>query len=84
MLYNENQIEEIFYMKHRHDDDSNYVDYEKNLLDKSLSPYLYNNDTMSDFLKKVQSLVSIIFDQHNIVKNWKNYMVDKYYFKNKN
>lgn len=83
MLYERKQLPELNYMKHRHDDDSNYVDYEKNILDKSLSPYLYQNDMMNGFLKRLQPLVSIIFDHMNVIKNFKNYMVDKYHYKHK-
>ena len=54
------------------------------ILDKTLSPYLYNNDLMFGFLKKIQRLVSMMFDNVNIVKNFKNYNVDKYYYKHKN
>ena len=81
MLYEDIQIPELHYMKHRHDDDTDYVNYQDSLLDKSLSPYLYNNNIMNDFLKRLQRLVSIIFDQHNIIKNFKNFMVHKYYYK---
>lgn len=81
MLYEDGQIPELHYMKHRHDDDADYVNYQDSLLDKSLSPYLYNNNIMNSFLKKLQRLISIIFDQHNIVKNFKNFMVHKYYYK---
>lgn len=84
MLYEDIQIPELYYMKHRHDNDNDYVDYEKKLLDNTLSPYLYNNDIMNSFLKRLQRLTSILFDQFNIVKNFKNYNVHKYYFKNKN
>lgn len=84
MLYEERQLPELYYMKHRHDNDTDYVDYEKNVLDKSLSPYLFNNDLMNSFLKKLRKLISILFDQHNVIKNFKNYMVDKYYYKHKN
>ena len=72
MLYEERQLPELYYMKHRHDNDTDYVDYEKNVLDKSLSPYLFNNDLMNSFLKKLRKLISILFDQHNIIKNFKN------------
>lgn len=81
MLYNRKDLPEINYMKHRHDDNNEYVDYEKMLLDKSLSPYMYENDVMNGFLKRLQTLTSIIFDQMNIMKNFKNYMVDKYHYK---
>lgn len=81
MLYDRKQLPEINYLKHRNDDNNEYVDYESMLLDKSLSPYMYENDTMSGFLKRLQTLTSIIFDQMNIMKNLKNYCVDKYYYK---
>jgi hypothetical protein len=81
MLYNRKDLPEINYMKHRHDDNNEYVDYEKMLLDKSLSPYMYENDIMNGYLKRVQVLTSILFDQMNVMKNFKNYLVDKYYYK---
>lgn len=81
MLYERNQIRELEFLKHRHDTKDSYIDYEKNLLDKSLSPYIYNNDIMNGFLKRLQPLTTILFDHMNIVKNFKNFMVDKYYYK---
>ena len=37
---------------------------------------------MSKFLKKLQPLTGKLFDQMNIVKNYRNYIVDKYNYKN--
>lgn len=82
MLYEDKQLPELFYMKHRHDNDESFVNYENKLLDKTLSPYLFNNSTMNSFLKRLQKLVSIMFDQFNVIKNFKNYIVDKDNFKN--
>ena len=81
MLYDRRQLTEINYIKHIHDDDSSYFDYEKNILDKSLSPYMYENNVMSGFLKKLQPLLSLLFDNMNVIKNLKNYNVDKYHYK---
>lgn len=81
MLFNRKQLPELYYMKHRHDNDNDFVDYEKTILTKTLSPYLYQNDMMSGFLTRLQPLVALLFDQMNVVKNLKNYMVDKYYYK---
>jgi hypothetical protein len=81
MLYDNKQIPELNYMKHLHDDDDSYLYYENVVLDKSLSPYMYENDTMNGFLKRLQPLVANLFDNMNIVKNFKNYMVDKYHYK---
>jgi hypothetical protein len=84
MYYEEQSLPELHFMKHRHDQGAKFVNYEDKILDKTLSPYLYNNDLMFGFLKKIQRLVSMMFDNVNIVKNFKNYNVDKYYYKHKN
>lgn len=84
MLYEDSQLPELYHMKHRHDDDNDFVDYESTILDKTMSPYIFNNDIMYEFLNRIKKLVAMLFDQHNIVKNFKNYMVDKYYYKHKN
>ena len=82
MLYERKDLPELHYMKHIHDSDKDtYMDYENNILDKSLSPYMYENNVMNTWLKKMQPLVALLFDQMNIIKNFKNYMVDKYHYK---
>jgi len=80
MLYQRKQIKELYDLKHRHDNNDQFVEYEKQILDSSLTPYLYKNDMMNSWLKKMQPLLSILFDQMNIMKNWKNYIVDKDYY----
>ena len=84
MYYDEQSLPELHFMKHRHDEDNDYVNYEEKILNKTLSPYLYNNNLMSLFLDKLQRPISILFDNMNIIKNFKNYMVDKYYYKHTN
>ena len=56
MLYEDKDLSELHYMKHRHDDNKDYVDYQKNILSNKLSPYLYRNDLMNSFLNKLQPL----------------------------
>jgi len=68
-------------MKHRHDTDDDYIKYDDKILDKSSSPYLYKNDMVNGFLKRLQPLVSIKMDHMNVIKNFKNYLVDKYNYK---
>ena len=80
-LYKRKQLPELYYMKSRHNTDNDYVDYEKIILDKTLTPYLYNNDTMNGFLKRLQPLVGLLFDQTNVLRNLKNYIVDKDWYK---
>ncbi len=83
MLYERKDLPEIHHMRHLHDDMSDYIPYEQMILDKTLSPYMFENSVMSKWLKKMQPLVAILFDQMNIMKNFKNYMVDKYHYKQK-
>lgn len=83
MLYNRKDLPEIHFLKHLHDDNVDYVDYEKMILDKTLSPHIFENDVMNGYLKRLQPLVALLFDQMNVMKNFKNYIVDKYYHKHK-
>jgi len=85
MLYNKKDIPELNKFYHRNDTlEKNYVDYENNILDKSLSPHLYSNSLMAKFLTKLNPLISLFFDQFNILKNYRNFTVDKYYNKQTN
>lgn len=81
MLFQRKDLPELFYIKHRHDSSDNHVEYEFKILDTTLSPYIYKNDFMNSWLKKMQPLVSLLFDQMNVMKNFKNYMVDKYEYR---
>lgn len=81
MLYERKEIPELLFMKHRHDDDSSFIKYDDNILQKTTSSYLYKNDMMNEYLNKLQPLISILIDQMNTIKNFKNFMVDKYWYK---
>lgn len=83
MLYREKELPEIFFLKHRHDTEYT-MDYENKLLDKTVSPYLFNNDTMNSFLKQLQKLMHLFFDKFNVVRNFKNPTVDKYEYRHPN
>lgn len=84
MNYINQYLPEIYQIKHRNDDTKDFVDYEKKLLKSSLSPYLYNNKTMEEFLNRLEKMIVLFFDNVNIVKNFKNYIVDKYEYKHPN
>lgn len=83
MLYQRKQLKELNYMKHRNDDSGVNYDYENNIFNKSLSPYIFNNNLMNSFIQRLQPLTSILFDQMNLIKNLKNYNVDKYFYKHR-
>jgi hypothetical protein len=79
-LYRDSQLPELYELKHRHDNNENDAfDIENNILKKTLSNFLFNNDTMNEFLLKMQKLYYLWFDQINIIRNLKNWTVDKYY-----
>ena len=84
MYFEEQYLDEIYYMKHRHDNDNDYVDYPNKIFSNTLSPHLFNNDVMSEYLDKLKRCVTILFDNFNIIKNFKNFNVNKYKYKNKN
>lgn len=84
MLYKDRQIPELYDLKHFHDNDNDFINYEEVILDKSLSPRIYQNDMMVGYLDRIKKMVALMFDQINIIKNYKNYIVDKDYFKHKN
>jgi hypothetical protein len=84
MYYKDQHLEELYKLYHRHDDDKKYVEYEEVILSRSLSAKLYENDKMYNYLERLKKLVAMLFDNHNIIKNFKNYNVDKYYYKHKN
>ncbi len=77
MIYERKQLPELYFIKHRHDNNDQFVDYEKTILNSSISPYVYNNDLMNTWLNKMQPLIAMLMDRMNVVKNFKNYMVDK-------
>ena len=82
MLYERKELPELHFMKHFHDSDNDkYIKYDETILNKTLTPYMYENDFMNEWLNKMQPLVALMFDQMNIMKNFKNYIVDKYEYK---
>ena len=84
MLNKERQIEELWDLKHRNDSDIDWVDYENVILDRTLSPYVFQNDQMKGYLDNIKGMPSRWFDQANLIKNYKNYIVEKDYYKHKN
>lgn len=84
MLNKERQIEELWDLKHRNDTDRDWVDYEDIILDRTLSPYVFQNDEMKNYLDNIKGIPSRWFDQVNMIKNYKNYIVEKDYYKHKN
>jgi hypothetical protein len=77
-LIEDKEIKELYDLKHRNDNYPKGFNYFDNILKKSLSPFLYLNDNMNGFLLKLEPLIANFFDKLNIIRNWKNWYVDKY------
>lgn len=84
MLNKQRQIEELWDLKHFNDSDTDFVDYENSILDKSLSGYIFQNEMMANYIDNIKPLVALWFDRVNEIKNYKNYIVEKDYYKHKN
>ena len=85
MIYKEKQIPELYDLKHRSDLQSEPgFDWEANLLTRSLSTLLFQNDNVSGFLSQIKNQLVLLFDNFHIIRNWKNYLVDKDYDKHNN
>jgi hypothetical protein len=80
MLYERQSLPELHHMKHLHDEDEvqTWIKYDEVVLKNSLSPHIFENDNMSNFISRIEPLVALLLDQMNVVKNLKNYIVDKY------
>jgi hypothetical protein len=78
MLYERQNLKELHDIKHMHDTNDQFVKYDDKILTNLLPPYIYQNSLMNKFLNMLQPLVSLSIDQMNMIKNFKNYMVDKY------
>lgn len=84
MLYDKKEIPDVFFLKHYNDDnDDNYIKYDDIILTNTLSPILFQNDVMNEYLLKLQPLVALQFDEINVFENFKNFAVDKYDYKTK-
>lgn len=83
MLYKDKEIPELYHLKHLHDNKKR-LEHEEKFMKKSISPILFTNPKMRGFLEYIQSMLSLKFDMFNIVKNWKNYIVDKYEYRHNN
>lgn len=80
MLYKDKEVKELWDLKHRNDNFShNGFDYNQRLLTKSLSSFMFFNDNMSEFIGMIKNSLVLYFDSFNIVRNFKNFLVDKYY-----
>ena len=80
MLFKEKQIKELYNLKHMNDNLKNKpADYQNDFLRNFLSPVLYNNQTMKEYLDNIQKLLVLMVEEANYIRNFFNTAVDKYY-----
>jgi hypothetical protein len=75
-----NEIPEMYIIKHKHDNlKNNGFDYTEKLLQKTLSPVLFVNDTNSEFLSYLNKQIVVMFDSLLPVRNIFFYSHSKYF-----
>lgn len=78
-------IPELYDLNHRHDNNLNQgFDYKDEVLKKSLSRRIFDNDIANNFFLQLQSMISLTIDSNVILRNWFNHTVSKYYDKHNN
>lgn len=76
-----NEIPEMFNLRHKHDTSlpEQGYDYQLNMLQKSLSPVLYKNDTNSEFLDDLNKLLIALVETILPTRNMFFYSHSKYF-----
>lgn len=79
-LEKDRQLSELYDLKHKHDSKSNrHFPWEDNLLKKTTTNYIWKNDTMYNFLLKIEKMNVLLIEQMNFARNFFNFTVDKFY-----
>jgi len=78
MIEKEKEIKELYDLNHINDDKYKGYDYENNLYRKLLSPVLFNNPILNDFLMKLQKGSIWMIDSVLVIRNMFDPTVDKY------
>lgn len=76
-----NQIPELFLLRHQHDSTDNEYDYVSNTLKNSTSGVLWDNDNTHEFMSSVNNLYISIVDSILPVRNIFFWSYNKYYNK---
>lgn len=83
LIEKSNEIPDMFTLKHMHDTDLPEMgfDYTNNLLEKTLSPVLYNNDNNISFLNSLNDMLVSLVDSVLPTRNIFFYSHNKYFNK---
>lgn len=80
MLEEKSQISELYYLKTRWNSRTNrHFPWEDHILEKTTSVRPWMNPNLRGFLQRLQMNVSLMVESTNIVRNFFNVAVNKYY-----
>jgi len=80
MLDKTRQIPELYYLKTKWNrNDKRHFPWEENMLKKTISPTMFNNKNMSEYLLQLETMLSLVVESVNVVRNFFNISVHKYY-----
>lgn len=80
MLEKDSQIPELYYLKTRWNSNNNrHFPWEDNILSKTTSVRPWMNPNLNGFLTRLQQNVALMVESCNIVRNFFNVAVSKYY-----
>jgi len=80
MLEQNSQIPELYYLKTRwNSSDDRHFPWENNILKKTTSVRPWMNPNLQGFLLLIEKNVSLMVEANNIVRNFFNVAVGKYY-----
>jgi len=80
MLEKDSQIPELYFLKTRWNDNPNrHFPWEDNMLKKTLTPHIFNNPNMQEYLLELEKIVSLAVESINSVRNYFHIAVNKYY-----
>lgn len=75
-------IRELYELKHRNDNQQySATNVEDNIYKKNLSGHLFENNILEKFILLLQPLSYLMINNMFIMKNFKNFLVSKYYDK---
>jgi hypothetical protein len=79
-LEKQRQIQELYFIKHRHDKKFHTgYNWQDNLLKNTTTPYIWKNPVMNQFLMLIQKALVLMVQKMAIARNFFNYTVPKYY-----
>ena len=85
MIERESQIKELFDLKHRKDNEINqHFDYENELMNKMMPEYARRNNTVNEFIIRIQKLFVWGIETQLTIRNFYNFSVSRYYNRHPN